>query len=562
MSDDINNGAHLEEYEHNIDALFGKIGETLKAQESANSNQLLDTGVKPRGRGRKKRLGKDIVNEALGANEGGDYASSEGTTDALAELEMQAQTNSRIVTYDRELAEALRTPPSPFIEPAVKTYNQDLVDALLPPPSFITDFVNVSRGMEAPTLFMYWGALWAISTILSRDAWLEWYPKPLWPNIYVLLVAPPGLCKKSTSLDIGQTLINEAIDLLPNNMDRFRKSGVVISGKATGDGILKALAPEDGMFFDTSNGENRMLRVDRGSKAFFAVSELTQLMNKSTYLASLTTTLTSLFDCRDEDSELTRGRGMEPLRKIYVTFMAATTPSNMRTSLPPEAMGGGFMSRIVTVFQDIPTKIYPIPRALPGYPTPDQLAPRLAWIAHHARGGYHLTEEAHELYAEQYAKWKERIFSSVVSEVSGETRYDIVLLKVAMLIRIAEYRKGNDITRRNVADAIAILDHTLKGSRSATEDIGLNDYARWMNQARRILERRESIDRATLQRSLSSKGCNVASFDMIIQQLAAEERIEIRYNGSVVLSPSRCGSEIYSLTPAEKTRLREEILDE
>jgi len=512
---------------------------------------------------------KPVVVEALAANDGGDYAekpkrsrkprgenrSQQGRD--LDDMSEEMETpETPIYSFDPVAEEALRRTPVAFIEPHEVVYEQDHMDNLLPGPGFITDFINTSRGMEVPTLLMLWGAIWTLSTMLGRHAWLKWYPKKLWPNMYILVVAPPGLCKKSTALDVGQDMIPKAIALLPSNLEQFRKQSVFITGKATSDGILGSLAPEERIFL---NPEASTIRsVNRGSKASFVVGELTQLLNKQQYNVNLVTTLTNLYDCKDEDSEITRARGKEPLKDIYVTFIGATTPSNIRTSLPEEALGGGFLSRTVTVFQDVPTKIYSIPRALDGYPTPDELVPRLAWIAHHAVGEYELSPEAFTIYDEQYRRWKDRIFNNVVSEVSGETRYDVILLKLAMLIRVAEYRKGNQISADNIRSAIRILDYTISGSKAATEDIGMNDYARWMNTFKRMMERRGSETRARLQRSLSARGCKVSEFDMIVSQLVSEDRIIITLNGSKILNSQRNGAEVYTLTPFELERLRKE----
>lgn len=459
------------------------------------------------------------------------------------------------VCIDEAKLELLSETPKAFIEPPNPTYNRDAIDDLQLPPSFITDYINTSRGMEAPTSFMLWGAVWTLSTALARHAWIKWYPKALWPNMYILLVAPPGLCKKSTSFDVGQDLIPQALDLLPSNIDRFKKQPVFVTGKATSDGILSALAPETRIFLDSKEGAMGPRTVNRGSKAAFIINELTQLLNRQQYNVNLVTTLTNLYDCKDEDAELTRARGMEPLRHIYTTFIAATTPDNMRTSLPTEALGGGFISRVVTVYQDVPTKVYPIPMAFADYPQPADLVQKLAWIMHHARGEYELTREALELYSSEYYEWKRRISDRAASETSGETRFDVLLLKLAMLFRVAEYRSGNDITEQNVKAALNVLNATLAGASPVTEDLGMNEYTRWMNQLKRMIERTGSVQRYRAQRALSAKGCNVVNFDLILDQLAAEGRIVIMLGGSKLNRTQRSGDEIYELTPAELKRL-------
>jgi len=500
----------------------------------------------------KQHEGRETVKEALSENSGGDYSAPipKAPKGSVPKIE------SPVYEYDVDKARALQRPPLAFVEPVEVTYEQDRMDALLPSPGFITDFVNTARGMEVPTLFLFWGAIWALSTTLARHAWLEWYPDKLWPNMYVLTVAPPALCKKSTAMQIAVKMCKDAPEFLPSSIERYEKSTSMITGKATSDGILLALAPEERTFLIPENHSIKF--VKKGSKAAFAVSELTMLLNRQQYNVNLVTALTDLYDSRDEDAELTRGRGREPLEDIYVTFIGATTPSSLKTQMPEEALGGGFLSRVIIAFQDIPTKIYSIPRALEGYPIPTDITPRLAWISHNCRGAYKLTKEAFEMYDGHYKRWKERMFSNMTNEMLAETRYDVLLLKLALLLRVQEYRVGNEITEENVRNAVLILDYTLSGSKAATEDLGMTDYARFMNQVRRIIERKGQVQRTQIQRSLSAKGCRVSDFNMIISQLIGEDRVSVELDGKKIVNTQGCGRELYSLTPSAIAEIKKE----
>jgi len=525
-------------------ANLGKLSEVAKANVHLPEPEQRITTLPKKTRKKRttKRDGREIVNEALGANNGGDYADEDDV-----EPDSMPEPATPFYEYDQAKAAALALPPVAFVEPRPIAYLTDYADELLPAPGFVTDFVNTSRGMEVPTLFMLWGALGAVSSILARHAWLQWYPEKLWPNLYTVLVALPGLCTKSTALNMQRKLVQAVPELLPSNIEEFEKTLPIMTGKATSDGILGALAPEERIFVVPET--NSLKFVKRGSKAVFNISELTTFMNKQQYNASLISTMTALYDCQDEDSELTRARGKEPLRDIYVTFTAGTTPDHLKTSIPEEALGGGFMSRTVVVYQDIPAKIYPIPLQLEGYPSPDDIAPRLAWIAHNAKGEYYLSKEALMLYSLEYRNWKQRLIDNVSSETAGETRYAIILLKVAMLLRVQEYRLGNEISEQNVRDAIRILSFTQSNSKSVTDDIGLNDYTRWLNAFKRIVARKGTVQRSWVQARLSAKGCRVEQLDSIIHQLATEDYIVIECNGQRLLHSSSTGKETYSLTP-------------
>ena len=538
--------------------------------EALDANSGGDYAEKPRGRGRPRKqkpvdakadyqaVMERVDEKALEKAEKKLHPAPVDTTPVPNPEEVVVE--NPVYTYDPDLAALLAVPPVAFKEPPDPDYGEDYGDSLLTIPGFITDLVNTTRGMEVPTLFMLWGGLWAVSATLARHAWIEWYPKPLWPNIYCLFVAVPGLCTKTTAIDIAQSVLEKSRDYLPSSIERFEKDLPTFTGKSTGDGILGALEPVSKTFIIPERGSFKT--VKRGSKVIFAIGELTTMINKQLYNASLLSVMTALYDCRDKDSELTRARGKQDLEDIYSVFIGATTPDHLKTSMPEEALGGGFISRLVTVYQGIPSKIYSIPRCLPGYPTPDEIAPKLAWIAHTAKGGYRLSDEAFVVYDSEYRRWKQAMIENVRSETAAETRYGVILLKVAMILRAQEYRPGNLIGPEHIKLAMRLLAYTYRSAQDVTEDIGMSNYTRWLNQFRRIIERSGASTRAKIQRTLSSKGCRLQEFDSIVVQLVSEDQITIELDGKPHTSPTRNGREVYSLTASGQllaARSRSEI---
>lgn len=443
-----------------------------------------------------------------------------------------------------EVDAALTVVPKAFLEPTgKKPYEQDGADRILPEPGFVTDFVNTMRGSEAPTLFLAWGALWTISTALSRQAWFRWYPKPLWPNLYVIFVAPPGLCKKSVSMDIGTTLLRDLWQHLPDAARAYEKSFRFITNKATPDAVNLMLKPERRMFFP---GDGTTKTVHRGSRVTVAVSELATFLGKQQYNTGLVNTITDLYDCKDHDSHSTVSRGEEPVKDVYVTFAGAITPMGLEKSIPEEAMGGGLMSRAVLVYQDVPTKVIPIPYALPGYPVVKDLYEKLAWIATHARGEYHLDDEALEMYKAWYMDMKRELFEDFSSHREDEFRKDVILLKLSMLMRIQEYRPGHDITKKNFLDARALLEYTLARSPEATADVGVSEYVRAANRVKKRLAEKGSQTRQQLQQAMS-RIVDAELLTRLVNDLTIQGYIQITLDGVCVDRSQGVGRELYEL---------------
>lgn len=450
--------------------------------------------------------------------------------------------------WNLELLEALSETPEPFIEPEEKPYTTDFVDSILPRPGFITDFVNTGRGMESPSLFFVWNALWLLSTILKREAWLKWYPGKLWPNLYVLIVAPPSLCRKSSSMIIANNLLRSLPYFLPSTLESYKKETKIITGKTTPEGLLMSLAPEERLYFTEGSDTEaaKMKTVKKGSQIALNVSEFAVFLGKQQYNTGMVTLLTDLFDCKDYDGEVTRGRGDKPLEDIYVTLFGAITPDGLKMSIPDEAFGGGFMSRMILAYQHIPTKIYDMPEALAGYPVWEDLRLKLAWISRNAIGEYELTPEARAFYKAWYHEWKAELFSKG-SERQEENRIDSLILRVALLMRVQEYRPGTDITVENIMDAHRLITYTVTTSKHATEDVGGTFYSIHMNAIKRVLQRRGTVTRRELSQFMSSRGASAKEISDIVEQLSVEGYLRIMISGQVIDRSTGVGKEEYQL---------------
>jgi len=478
-----------------------------------------------------------------------------GTEEKIVDFEVGKYVKEAVsqimVVRNEENVRRLSETPVGFHEPEHKPYTVDVVDKIIqanmPEPGFLTDFINVGRGMESPTLFFAWNALWLLSTVLTREAWLRWFPKPLYPNLYVLLVAPPSLCRKSSSMSIANDLLRELPKYMPDTLNAYKKKVRIIAGKATAEGILGALFPQERTFYT----DRQMIKVEKGSQAALSISEFAVFLGKQQYNSGLVTLLTALFDSADADSELTRGRGDKLLKDIYVTLMGGVTPDGLRLSIPEEAFGGGFMSRVILAYQDVPTKIYAIPKRFDGYPTIDDLYYKLAWIAVHAQGEYYLTEEAEAYYTEWYIKWKEELFGKGM-EKKEEFRFDNLLLRVAMLLRVQEYREGRDIQIWHIKLAQKLLEYTLRQGKRATEDVGAGQFMMVYNAVKRKIEREGTVVRSRLLSSLSGRGFSATQITEVIDQLVQEGFIKIRLQGHLLDQSSRNGAEMYELVGGQE----------
>ena len=450
-------------------------------------------------------------------------------------------------TAPQDIRKILVEQLDPFIEPdGPKGYATDSADSIVPAqPSFVSDFINLGRATESPTIFLLWGALWTLSAALNRNAWISWYPKPLWPNLYTIFVAPAGICKKSTPIDLGRWLLKASQDYHMDTVEAYENSFRFVTSKSSPAGVYMMLMPDSRIFVDAPN--RKLRTAHRSSKVTLCIPELATLLSKQQFMVGLVNDITNLYDCPEEDSEITRERGFEPLEKVYVTLAGAITPTGLEESLPKEALSGGLISRSVIVYQDMPSKIYSRPSRLAGYPELADIGKKLGWIAHNARGEYEFTHEAEEAFNTWYVEWKSHMIAGDIVIREDETRKDIILRKVAMLLRVAEYRPGTEITLQNFEDAKAIVEFTMSYSARLMVGIGGNEFVKKLAKVKNYLEKRKTVGRRQILNRFGGE-IQTQELNILLTQLSEQGFLLTTLDEKVVQRPTFNLKESYAFS--------------
>lgn len=458
---------------------------------------------------------------------------------------------------DQEKFELCTTIPVPFQEPVVKPYTVEEGDRYVPQGGYLQDLVAATRGQESPTVFWLWSGLWTISTLLHREVAFKWLAdEPMWPNLYVVLVAPPGICRKGPPIKKAMRVLKLVADLMPSREMKFRKTTNFTTSKATPEYLSEKMAPQKESFLHRKDGKARIITVNKGSQLSIAATELVTFLGKQQYNTGLIEKLTKFYDADDDDIEGTIGRGETELKDIYATMIGAATPDGLRMSIPPEAFGGGFISRTTLVYQDHRTRSFPRPKVFAGYPRTIDLAKRLAWIAYNARvdrpeeGTYDFTPEAEAWYSHWYEEFWKRADESLRPE---EHRMDIILIKVALLIRAQEYRPGFDVGVEHLEAADKLLRFTYNMSRRTVENVSGSPWVETLNFVRKYVKDRRVVTRKVLLQRVSSRGYTADQLNSVIDLLAQENWLEIIVEGHRKEAAGTKALEEYRFCGSEET---------
>jgi len=198
-------------------------------------------------------------------------------------------------------------------------------------PSWIDAFVEYTELKPTPLIFRKWAAVGAIAGALERRVWVRTNAAELYPNLFLVLVSPPGVGKDFA--------INPIVDLW-SATGLFSIAPISMTHK----GLIDELADEKSHKQFIQNGQ----WINYHS-LLAAVPELGVIIHG--HDLAFMSALNELFNCRKLFEERIRSRD-ETLRieRPHLHIVTGTQPNFLGEILPEAAYGMGFTSRIIMVY--------------------------------------------------------------------------------------------------------------------------------------------------------------------------------------------------------------------
>jgi hypothetical protein len=206
-------------------------------------------------------------------------------------------------------------------------------------------YMAYSSYSEAPDKMHFWVGAWTIAGALRRRVWIDQGYFQWTPNMYLILVAPPGIVSKSTTLSIGANLLRQIEGI------KFGPDAV------TWQALTQALA-----------GANEAVLMPDGSYhpmscISIASSEFGTFFNPND--REMVDVLVSLWDGQlGVWEKQTKTQGGDRIENPWINMAACTTPGWIAGSFPEYLIGGGFTSRCIFVFAKQKRRLVAYPSAV------------------------------------------------------------------------------------------------------------------------------------------------------------------------------------------------------
>jgi len=192
----------------------------------------------------------------------------------------------------------------------------------IPHDSFIDQYVSyAAHRTDAPLIFHYTIALLLISAIMEGNVRLYLSTGTMKPNLWILLLGTSALYRKSTSLNIGMSILR-AVD-----------PTLLISSDFSPEGLLQELSEQA-----------------KGVICRDEFSGFLETASKREYMAGTKSTLMKLFD----GSSFKRRLRKETVEVVdpYVVLLSATVDKTLAESLTTEDFYSGFAGRFLLIRPD------------------------------------------------------------------------------------------------------------------------------------------------------------------------------------------------------------------
>lgn len=362
---------------------------------------------------------------------------------------------------------------------------------------------------ESPRHFWLWSGVSCLASALQRKVSLPFGLDQLYPNLYVMIVAAPGECRKSPPIKLQQKLLQEIE--IPTFVDSPTKRALTQSLAELSASCSYKLPGGE------SVPQSAMTIISKEFSSFLATDP-----------KGMTEILTDLYDCHDEWEYLTSGSGKDKLENICINCIVATTPSWMATNLPEGAIGGGFTSRFVIVHGDKKYKWL----ALPPKPSGKLYKNLVNDLRHISKlsGTFRWEKEAYDRYNEWYRSIEQTQRSLEDDRLRGfVSRMHTMMLKIAMILQVS---RSDDliITATNISRSIKMVEEVLSTASGALGGHGAATGGRDIERIlKQIVSYREISYGELLQ--MNFRHTNKDEFDTVIDTLEGMGVVTKEFNG-------------------------------
>lgn len=330
-------------------------------------------------------------------------------------------------------------------------------------PDWLDGFMELTENSEPPVLYRKWTAISTIASALQRKVRVELgISLTVYPNFYIVLTGPSAT-GKGTAMGYAHDIISQ--------VPAIRKAANATSLQA----LIRKMKNSNLTDVDMHTGKQYF----HSSLTIFS-TEFTVFLGYSN--KEMIAALCDWYDCHERWKYETIKRDEEEVIGVWVNILAGTTPDNIQSSLPAEAIGHGLTSRIIFVNEEKKAKLVVFTAATKREIELQQLLvydlERIALIT----GKYHFTEAAMSVYADWCFKADKNppFVDKKFDGYCGRRRNHLISLS---MVCSASKTSNLVISKQDIERAIMLLDEVEVKMGTVFKGIGRSDISSLISDA-------------------------------------------------------------------------------
>ena len=294
--------------------------------------------------------------------------------------------------------------------------------------SFLSDYLEYSSGNEAPPEFHLWSGLCALAACCGPNLWMDMGGAGnIQPNLYVLLVGPPGI-KKSTAKDISRDLLRK----IHSNKYKIPIAPDSSSKEAFVDFLSRKDSPCK-MVFDHAGGARYY------TKCCLWSDEFVNLVSVGGDPMAWIQVLTEIYLPRPTFKAATIARGHVEMPYPYINLLGCMTTDITKALINDGSLSGGFSRRTIYIYSNKDGEPVPIPVFTPEQKRAQERCIQRGQEIQRLSGCFQFSPAGEAAYRDAYIKnhhAKQEAPSAAL--VNFMQSYGNFLIKIAMLLQLSE----------------------------------------------------------------------------------------------------------------------------
>lgn len=335
-------------------------------------------------------------------------------------------------------------------------------------PDWISTYVQYASVTEAPKRMHFWTGISAIAGAIRRRGWIDMKRYVIYPNFYIVLVAPPGVIAKSTTVDVGMRLLRQ-VPAIKFGPDTVTWPALVVAFSQISEAFQygEDFIPMSAMTLEASEFGSLVNPADREMISLYI----------------------TLWDGRKEYIKATKTSGSERIDAPWINMIACTTPHWIADNMPTATIGGGFTSRCIFVYGDAKERFIAFVDEFVDEKDPEtaaRLVEDLTYISTEILGPFTFTAAARDWERKRYEQfWKAAVLDMTTDTLEGyAARKQTHIFKTALILS-ASHRDDRVIDIDDLQLAAQMLDDLEPDMQKVFSKIGRTEDS---IQAERFIE--------------------------------------------------------------------------